>query len=121
MKVCLVVDDSEVLRRVARRIFEQLQFEAVEAASGQDALSHCARSMPDAILLDSHMPPMAPAEFLATLRALANGDRPHVIYCATENDPVDINRALVAGADDYLLKPFDRESVRAKLAAANLV
>ena len=77
--------------------------------------------MPDAILLDSHMPPMGTVEFLASLRALANGSKPIVIYCATENNSSDIARALTAGADDYLLKPFDRETLRAKLAAAGLL
>ena len=77
--------------------------------------------MPDAILLDSHMPPMATVEFLASLRALANGSKPVVIYCATENDSTEIARALTAGADDYVLKPFDRESLRAKLVATGLL
>jgi two-component system chemotaxis response regulator CheY len=121
MKTCLVVDDSEVVRKVARRIFEQLKFESTEAESGQDALDRCSRAMPDAILLDSHIPPMATVEFLASLRALPNGSKPVIIYCATENDPTEIARALTAGADDYLLKPFDRDSLRAKLAATDLL
>ena len=86
MKTCLVVDDSEVVRKVALRIFETLNLEAAEAESGQDALDLCAKNMPDGILLDSYMPPMATVEFLASLRALANGSKPVVIYCATEND-----------------------------------
>jgi two-component system, chemotaxis family, chemotaxis protein CheY len=121
MKTCLVVDDSEVVRKVARRIFEHLKFESTEADSGQDALDYCAKAMPDAILLDSHIPPMSTVEFLASLRALANGSKPVIIYCATENDPTEIARALTAGADDYLLKPFDRDSLRAKLAATELL
>jgi two-component system, chemotaxis family, chemotaxis protein CheY len=121
MKTCLVVDDSEVVRKVALRIFETLDLEAVEAESGQDALDLCAENMPDGILLDSHMPPMATVEFLASLRALANGSKPAVIYCTTDNDSAEIARALTAGADDYVLKPFDRETLRAKLAAADLL
>jgi two-component system, chemotaxis family, chemotaxis protein CheY len=121
MKTCLIVDDSEVVRKVARCIFEHLKFAPTEAESGRDALDLCAKSMPDAILLDSHIPPMSTAEFLTSLRALDNGSRPLVIYCATENDPADIATALRAGADDYLLKPFDRESLRGKFAAASLI
>jgi two-component system chemotaxis response regulator CheY len=122
MKTCLIVDDSEVVRKVARRIFEHLDFEPAEAESGEAALGMCARSMPDAILLDSHIPPMATVEFLTSLRALAGGkDMPVVIYCATDNDPSEIARALTAGAADYLLKPFDREALRAKLAATDLL
>jgi two-component system, chemotaxis family, chemotaxis protein CheY len=121
MKTCLVVDDSEVVRKVACHIFEFFKFEASEAGSGQDALEACAKAMPDAILLDCHMPPMATVEFLATLRGLPNGDKAVVIYCATENNSSEIARALSAGADDYILKPFDRESLRAKLAAGGLL
>jgi two-component system chemotaxis response regulator CheY len=121
MKTCLVVDDSEVVRKVALRIFETLNLEAAEAESGQDALDLCAKNMPDAILLDSHMPPMGTIEFLASLRALASGSKPVVIYCATDNDSTEIARALTAGADDYVLKPFDRNSLGAKLAAADLL
>jgi two-component system chemotaxis response regulator CheY len=121
MKTCLVIDDSEVVRKVACTIFENLQFDASEAESGQEALDCCAKAMPDAILLDSHMPAMGTVEFLASLRALANGSKPIVVYCATENNSSEIMRALSAGADDYVLKPFDRESLRAKLAASGLV
>ena len=117
MKTCMVVDDSEVVRKVARYIFENLQFEASEAETGQDGLDSCARAMPDAILLDSHIPPMPTASFLSTLRAMPNGDKPMVIYCSTENDSTEIARALSAGADDYVLKPFDRETLGKKLAA----
>jgi two-component system chemotaxis response regulator CheY len=122
MKTCLVVDDSEVVRKVACSIFETLQLEAGEAESGQQALDGCAKAMPDAILLDCHLPgSMGTVEFLASLRALAGGDKPVVIYCATENNSTEIMRALSAGADDYVMKPFDRESLRAKLAAGGLV
>jgi two-component system chemotaxis response regulator CheY len=120
MKTCLVVDDSEVVRKVARHILEHLQFAASEAGTGQEALDACARAMPDAILLDSHIPPMATVSFLSALRAMPNGDKPVVIYCTTENDPAEIARALRAGADDYIIKPFDRESLTQKVAATRL-
>lgn len=121
MKTCLVIDDSEVVRKVARYIFEYLKFETSEAETGQDALNSCAKAMPDAILLDSHIPAMPTASFLASLRGLAGGDKPVVIYCATENDSTEIARALSAGADDYIMKPFDRETLSTKLAAAGLI
>ena len=98
MKTCLVVDDSEVVRKVARYIFENLQFEAGEAETAQDALDRCAKAMPDFILLDNHIPPVPTASFLSALRAMPGGDKPMVIYCATENDPSEIARALSAGA-----------------------
>jgi len=117
MKTCLVVDDSQVVRKVARRILESMKLEVVEADSGQRALDLCQQDMPDAVLLDFHMAGMGTVEFLSTLRGLAGGKTPVVVYCTTENDSADITRTIAAGADDYILKPFDRESLRAKFAA----
>lgn len=119
-KTCLVVDDSEVVRKVALSIFEKLELEAGEAGNCQEALDVCAKAMPDVILLDCHLPGMGTVEFLSSLRALTHGDKPIVIYCTTENNSSEIMRALSSGADDYVMKPFDRESLRTKLAASGL-
>lgn len=121
MKTCLVVDDSSVVRKVARRILEDLKLDIGEAENGQRALDLCQQSMPDAIMFDFHMPGMGTVEFLSTLRGLANGKRPFVVYCTTENDTADITRTIAAGADDYVIKPFDRESLRTKFAPAGQV
>ena len=121
MKTCLVVDDSDIVRKVARRILEKLSFQTSEAADGQAALDSCKAAMPEAILLDCSMPTMGSTEFLTTLREMEGGAKPIIIYCATENDTGDISRAITAGADDYVLKPFDRESIQAKLAASGLL
>jgi two-component system chemotaxis response regulator CheY len=121
MKTCLVIDDSGVVRKVARRILEKLNLEISEAESGQQALEQCQQAMPDAIILDFHMPGMGTVEFLSTLRGLANGKKAFVVYCTTENDTADITRTISAGADDYIIKPFDRQSLRTKLVAAGLV
>jgi two-component system, chemotaxis family, chemotaxis protein CheY len=120
MRSCLVVDPSPVVRKVARRIFETMQFQIGEAETGQEALQKCEADMPDAVLLAGRLPSMSSLEVLGTLRALPNGRKPLVIYCTTGNDASEIARALSAGADDYLLKPFDRESIRAKLTSAGL-
>ena len=95
--------------------------EASEAESGQEALELCAKAMPDAILLDCHIPPMAHRRVPRLAAALARRQQAVVIYCATENNSSEIARALSAGADDYVLKPFDRESLRAKLAASGVL
>jgi two-component system chemotaxis response regulator CheY len=120
MKTCLVVDDSDIVRKVARRILESMQFEISEAENGQQAIDACQQKMPDAIIFDFQMPGMGTVEFLASLRALPGGKKPFVIYCTTENDTPDITRTLSSGADDYLIKPFNRESIQAKIAAAKL-
>jgi two-component system chemotaxis response regulator CheY len=121
MKKCLVVDDSSVIRKVARRILEGLQFEISEAEDGQQALDQCRREMPDAVLLDWNMPVMDGYEFLKALRRLPGGNDPKVVFCTTENDVVHIARALHAGANEYIMKPFDKEIVEAKFQEVGLI
>ena len=124
MKTCLVVDDSSVIRKVARRILEGLDFQIVEAEDGQEALEVCKRAMPEAVLLDWNMPVMDGYEFLGNLRRMPGGDAPKVVFCTTENDVAHIARALHAGANEYIMKPFDKDIVtvvnmRARLGLPN--
>jgi two-component system chemotaxis response regulator CheY len=121
MKQALVVDSSRVIRRVASRILEELQFEATEAEDGSSAMEACRHRMPDAILLDAHLASMSAIEFLRVLRREASSAATVVIFCTTENDEHDIATAVAAGANDFLLKPFDRESLEAKLAEVGLI
>jgi two-component system, chemotaxis family, chemotaxis protein CheY len=117
----LVVDDSSVIRKAARRILEGLQLQACEAADGKEALVHCTASMPDGILLDWNMPVMDGLEFLGELRRLPSGQKPKVIFCTTENDIAHIARAMNAGADEYIMKPFDKQIVQSKLEEIGLI
>ena len=121
MKTCLVVDDSSVIRKVARRILEGLQFNIGEAENGEEAIEFCRRGMPDAILLDWNMPKMDGYEFLRMLRRLPDGDKPKVVFCTTENDVAHIARALHAGANEYIMKPFDKDIVTAKFQEVGLI
>jgi two-component system chemotaxis response regulator CheY len=121
MKSCLVVDDSSVIRKVARRILEGLEFQISEAEDGEQALAACRSQMPDAVLLDWNMPKMDGYEFLRVLRRLPDGDRPKVVFCTTENDVAHIARALHAGANEYIMKPFDKDIVEAKFQEVGLL
>jgi two-component system chemotaxis response regulator CheY len=121
MKRCLIIDDSSVIRKVARRILEGFGFAVTEAADGRQALDACVNEMPEAILLDWNMPVMDGYEFLRALRAMPGGDRPKVVFCTTENDLAHIARAMHAGADEYIMKPFDKEIVEAKLQEVGLM
>lgn len=121
MKSCLVVDDSRVVRKVARRIVEELGFECSEAEDGQQAYDACLQSMPDAILLDWNMPVMSGIEFLEKLRLLDNGNTPKVVFCTTENDMSHIQRAIQAGANEYIMKPFDSEIIESKFIQIGLL
>jgi two-component system chemotaxis response regulator CheY len=121
VKTCLVVDDSRVIRKVARRVLEDIGFEIAEAADGMEALAWCRAAMPDAVLLDWNMPVMNGIEFLRQLRTEPGGQEPIVVFCTVENDLEHIRAALDAGANEYIMKPFDGEIIAAKFAEAGLV
>ena len=121
MKSCLIVDDSKVIRMVARRILEGLNFEINEAADGKIALEACQKQMPDAILLDWNMPVMNGIDFLRALRGLAGGEAPRVVFCTTENDLAHIQEAISAGANEYIMKPFDSDIIEAKFSQIGLI
>jgi two-component system, chemotaxis family, chemotaxis protein CheY len=114
MKKVLVVDDSSVIRKVAKRILENMGLQTLEAEDWQKALAMCAAAMPDAVLLDWNMPVMDGYEFLKKLRKMADGDIPKVVFCTTENDIAHIARAMHSGADEYIMKPFDSDIIRSK-------
>jgi two-component system chemotaxis response regulator CheY len=120
MRTCLVVDDSRVIRKVARRILEDIGYEIAEAADGMEALAWCRAAMPDAILLDWNMPVMNGLEFLRRLRAEPGGETPVVVFCTVENDLDHINEALDSGANEYIMKPFDGDIIAAKFVEAGL-
>ena len=121
MKTCLVVDDSSVIRKIASRILEEMNFRITEAEDGAVALEICKRELPDAVLLDWNMPVMDGFEFMVQLRQLPGGDVPKVVFCTTENDVAHIARALHAGANEYIMKPFDKDIVTAKFQEVGLL
>ncbi len=121
MKTCLVVDDSRVVRKIARRILEDMDFRIVEAEDGEKALEMCRHELPDAILLDWNMPVMDGYDFLTSLRRMPGGEMPKVVFCTTENGIDHISRALEAGANEYIMKPFDKDIIAAKFLEVGLV
>ena len=116
MKQCLVVDDSRVIRTVARRILEGLSYSVDEAEDGMAGLRACREKMPDLIFLDWNLPSMKGLDFIKSVRGQQGGGRPVILFCTTESDPDEIAGAMAAGANEYLLKPFDGTAVRDKLA-----
>jgi two-component system, chemotaxis family, chemotaxis protein CheY len=113
----LVTDDSAVVRKIARRALESAILRVSEAPDVRQALTACSISMPDGILVDAGMPMPGGIEFVKQLRRMQSGNRPSVILCLNENDAGQIARAIRAGADDFMLKPFDASHVRSKFAA----
>ena len=120
-RTCLVVDDSRVVRKVARRILEGSGFAVEEVADGAAALRAVRRAVPDCVLLDWNMPVMDGLEFLRALRREFGPDRPPVLFCTTENDLDRITLAIASGAQEFIMKPFDDEILRGKLAQVGLL
>jgi len=121
MKSCLIVDDSRVIRKVARQIFDSVGFSCDEAEDGKQALESCQAKLPDIVLLDWNMPVMDGIEFLRALRKMPGGNVPVVVFCSTENDIQHIQEALATGANEYIMKPFDADIVRSKLVQLGVI
>ena len=113
----LVVDDSRVVRLAVGRILASLGYSVSEAPNGQLALAMLNDSAPfDVAMVDWNMPVM---DGLTLLLAIQAGGAPpprHIVMVTTENDPIQIQRALDAGASEYVMKPFTREVIQDKLA-----
>ena len=116
MKLCLVVDNSSVVRKVAKYILNSVGYEVVEAVNGQEALEKCQLRIPDAILVDRDMPLLGGQDFLTMFMRTLKGPKPFIVYSTIENNPTDIARAITMGADGYVLKPYDRNDLLEQFA-----
>ena len=119
-KISLVVDDSSVVRKVSRTILEALDFKVLEAEDGKAALAICDVEMPHVILLDWNMPVMDGLSFLKAFRDREDGNKSVIIFCTTENDIKKIQTAMAAGADEYIMKPYDSDIIKTKLQQLGL-
>ena len=114
-KVCLIVDDSRVIRKVSSKIAKSLGYVPIEAQDGTEALARCKRAMPHLVLTDWDMPEMDGLEFVTHLRAIPTPNPPTVVFCTSKGKVEDIHAGIEAGADDYIVKPFDEAGLKAKL------
>lgn len=114
-KTCLVVDDEDTVRSVAAVVSKRLGFDTKEAKSGKEAFEMCKQSMPDVVLLDWYMPDMDGIEFLKVFRMLENNNNTIVLMCSGENKKEKVKEAIESGANSYLLKPLEIESLRKRL------
>ena len=114
-KICLIVDDSRVIRKVSSKIATSLGYTVIEAQDGEEALARCKKSMPDLVLTDWQMPEMDGIEFVTALRAIPTSHAPTVVFCTSKGTAKDVHQGIRAGADDYIVKPFEESTLKAKL------
>lgn len=116
MKKALVVDDSKAIREIEKRYLEELGFFVLEAENGEEALK-VVKENPDIslILLDWHMPVMNGYEFLKKLRENPEWSEIKVMMVTTENQQKSVIEAIMAGANEYLMKPFDKDMLETKI------
>ena len=116
MKIFMVIDDSPVIRKVARRILEGMGYVVSEAVDGVDALEKCVHNMPDAIMVDWDMPRMDGVEFIEALRTREEADNTKILFCTSEVMVTEMMKAKRAGCQGYMLKPYTRDTLQQKLA-----
>ena len=108
---CLIVDGSSVVRKVAKRILDSEQDVVYEAESGMTGLDMFAAQTPEVLLVDGELTDMEVTDFIRDIRSRRESRQPRIVVMMNEMNLVLMTKAKRAGADDYLLKPFDREQL----------
>ena len=119
----LVVDDSATMRGlITAALNRDSEIEVVGAAGDPFEARGMIKALnPDVVTLDIEMPNMNGIDFLRELRKLPGGEQPIVVFCTTENDIEHIQEAISAGANEYIMKPFDSEIMQAKFSQVGLL
>lgn len=121
MTTCLIVDDSKIVRKVVRRIVEVFGFTILEAENGREAIDHVRAGAVDVMILDWNMPVMDGMECMKAIRADTDIHQPKIIFCTTENEFNKIQQAMMNGADEYVMKPFDEAIIAGKLSQLGII
>ncbi len=114
MQRCLIIESSPIIRKVTRAILADFGFDVVEAAGGREGILQFNRHIPRLALVDAGITDMPALDVLRHMRNAAGG-KVQVLYCTTQFDVIEAQRASAAGATDLLVKPFDRHSLAARL------
>ncbi|HEY6131045.1 MAG TPA: response regulator [Halioglobus sp.] len=120
MKIILVADDAPVIRKVARRLLQDMGFVVVEAETGDEVVAFCRDNMPDAVLLDYDMPGMKSIDVIGEIAQMQNAGMCKVLYCTSELLIPEMTRAKRAGASGFMLKPFNRKILSLKLSESGI-
>jgi two-component system chemotaxis response regulator CheY len=112
----LVIDDSRTVRIIIGNILRETGMEVVEAANGQEALEQMKRGPNiELVLVDWNMPVMNGFDFIRAVRSQRAYDSVRIVMVTTETESEQVVRALKAGANEYVMKPFTKDVLVAKL------
>ena len=123
MATAMIIDDSTAMRKILLRSLTKLGFEACSAANGREAVNYLEQNAPELqlMLVDWNMPEMNGLEFIRCVRAMPRYASSLVMMVTTENDIGQIGKALDAGADEFLMKPFTDEIFADKLRLMKVI
>jgi two-component system chemotaxis response regulator CheY len=117
----LVIDDSKAMRLILSRMLRELGMDVAEAADGREALAQIEAGLdPLLVLVDWNMPEMSGIEFIEAVRMPPYSSTARLVMVTTETEIPQVVRALAAGADEYVMKPFTKESIFDKLQLLGL-
>jgi two-component system chemotaxis response regulator CheY len=112
----MVIDDSKATRMILGRMLQELGVEVAHAANGREALDQLdGRPEPELFLVDWNMPEMTGIEFVRAVRRPPYSSAARIVMVTTETEGAQMVRALEAGADEYVMKPFTKETISSKL------
>ncbi len=118
----LVIDDSQAMRSILRKMLGEFGFDVTEAADGREALEQMAGDLKfDVALVDWNMPEMDGYDFVRAVRADHDYDGVLLMMVTTETEMEQVVRALSVGANEYVMKPFTKEVILEKLDILQLV
>jgi two-component system, chemotaxis family, chemotaxis protein CheY len=121
----LIVDDSRAIRRILSGMLADIGFAVAEASHGKEALAHlqvhaASASRPDLVLVDWNMPEMNGLELVQAVRRDERFASIPLMMVTTETEMAQVLRALEAGAQEYVMKPFTKEVIEEKLRVLGL-
>ncbi|MEM7465042.1 MAG: response regulator [Pseudomonadota bacterium] len=121
MKIVMIADDSPVIRKVARRLLEDMELVVVEAGDGAQAISMCRDNMPDILIIDWDMPGRSGVDVVAEIARMPASENTVIFYCTSELNISEMTKAKRAGAKGFLMKPFNRTILHKKFMEVGVV
>jgi len=121
MASCVIADDSKIMRMLLSKIMDNFGYVVSEAENGEDLIEQCALDMPDLIICDWHLPLIEGIDVLHKIRSNKDCKQPIFLFCSHINDVSVIRQALAAGADDFIMRPFDEDIIASKLKIVKIL